>query len=169
MSLQTKITDNHKIPLRTKNVGTTCHVRAVHNFATTARSRAVLLSSTSSLPWWRTWNVMVWRLWEVWTVVKSNGEAFYIHAMKAYGRGRAPLVLNLGSSWRTVVNFTPWPLYPMKERWYPLNRMLGGSQIRSGRFGDEKNLLPVPGFEQQTVHPRRDYVTPAPDLSLYIL
>ena len=34
-----------------------------------------------------------------------------------------------------------------------MNRRLGGSQIRSGRRGEEKNLLPLPGFELRTVQP----------------
>ena len=41
----------------------------------------------------------------------------------------------------------------MKERRYPLNIWLSGHQRRSGRFGEEKNLLPLPGFEPRTVQP----------------
>jgi hypothetical protein len=35
---------------------------------------------------------------------------------------------------------------------YPLNRRLGGPQSRSERFGEEKNLLPVPTVESQSPH-----------------
>jgi hypothetical protein len=39
------------------------------------------------------------------------------HAVKAYRGSRviAPLILNLGNKWKSVVNFTPWSLYP-RER-----------------------------------------------------
>jgi len=33
---------------------------------------------------------------------------------------------------------TPIALLPERSRWYPLVRRLGGSQIRSGRGGEEK-------------------------------
>jgi hypothetical protein len=52
-----------------------------------------------------------------------------------------PHFLDLGTSWRWVVNFTPRPLHPRgKSPRYPLNRRLGGPQSRSGRFGEEKIL-----------------------------
>jgi hypothetical protein len=38
------------------------------------------------------------------------------------------------------VIFRPWPLYP-------LNRRLVALQSCSGRFGEEKNLLPLPAIE----------------------
>jgi hypothetical protein len=38
-----------------------------------------------------------------------------------------------------------------KESRNTLNRRLGGTHSRSGRFGEEKNLLPLPGFELRTV------------------
>jgi hypothetical protein len=40
-------------------------------------------------------------------------------------------ILDLGTRWRPVVSFTPWPLYLLL---YPLNRRLGGPQSRSGRY-----------------------------------
>jgi hypothetical protein len=44
---------------------------------------------------------------------------------------------DLGTRWRWVVSFTPLPLYPQgKNPFYPLDRRLGGPQIRSGRGGD---------------------------------
>jgi hypothetical protein len=65
--------------------------------------------------------------------------------MKAYGSGCIdPHFLDLGTSWRWVVNFTPWLLYPQgKSPWYPLDRRLGGPQSQSGRFGEEKILDPT--------------------------
>jgi hypothetical protein len=51
--------------------------------------------------------------------------------------------LDLGTSWKWVVIFTPLPLYPWgKSPWYPLDRRLGGPQSRSGRHGEEKILGP---------------------------
>jgi hypothetical protein len=36
---------------------------------------------------------------------------------------------------------------------YPLNRVLGGPQSWSGHFGEQKNLLPLPGIEAQAIQP----------------
>jgi hypothetical protein len=44
-------------------------------------------------------------------------------------------------------------LYPGKYPWCPLNMKLGGPQSRSGSFGEEKNILTLPGYETQTVQP----------------
>jgi hypothetical protein len=71
-------------------------------------------------------------------------------AMKAYwGSGSIdPYILDLGSTWRWVVSFTPRPLYPQgKIPWYPLNRRLGGPQSRSGHGDEEKNSQPMLGLE----------------------
>jgi hypothetical protein len=59
--------------------------------------------------------------------------------MKAYWRsgGIAPRILDLGTRFRWVVSFTPQSLYsPRKERRYPLDTSLGGTQSRSGWGGD---------------------------------
>jgi hypothetical protein len=48
--------------------------------------------------------------------------------MKAYwgSGGIAPRILDLGTGWRCVVNFTPRPLYPQgRSPRYPLDRRLG--------------------------------------------
>jgi hypothetical protein len=50
-----------------------------------------------------------------------------------------PHFLDVGTSWRWVVNFTPRPLYTR----YRLDRRLGGPQSRSGRFGEVKILTPT--------------------------
>jgi hypothetical protein len=45
-----------------------------------------------------------------------------------------PRIFNLGTSWRWVVSFIPWPFYPWrKSPWYSLDRML------NGRHETEKN------------------------------
>jgi hypothetical protein len=52
--------------------------------------------------------------------------------------------LDLGTSWRWVVSFTPRTLYtPGKSLRYPLDRRFGGPQSRSVRFGEEKILTPT--------------------------
>jgi len=47
---------------------------------------------------------------------------FPVQTIKAYrgSRGKAPFILNLGTSWRWVVNVTPRPLQPQKEPKFPL-------------------------------------------------
>jgi hypothetical protein len=61
--------------------------------------------------------------------------------MKAYG---GVDFLDLGTSWRWVVSFTPRPFYPReKSPWYPLDRRLCGPRSRSGRRGEEKVLDPT--------------------------
>jgi hypothetical protein len=55
-----------------------------------------------------------------------------------------PRILDLGTSWRWVVRFTPRQLYPPgKSPQYPLDRRLGGPQSRSGRRGEKKSLAPI--------------------------
>jgi hypothetical protein len=58
-----------------------------------------------------------------------------------------PHFLDLGTSWRWVVSFTPRPLYPR----YPLDRMLGEPWSRSGRRGEEQILAPT---GTRTLNPR---------------
>jgi hypothetical protein len=42
---------------------------------------------------------------------------------------------------------------PCNEKQYALNRRLGDLQSRSWRFGEQNNILPVPGFKSQTFQP----------------
>jgi hypothetical protein len=57
-------------------------------------------------------------------------------------------ILDLGTRQRSVVSFTPRPLYlQRKNPWYPLDRRLSGPQSRSGRGGEEKNSQPPPEIE----------------------
>ena len=59
-----------------------------------------------------------------------------IRAMKAYRgcRGVPPLILNLSSVWKLVVNFTHRPLYPLERAPVPIEQ-LDGPQSWPGRFG----------------------------------
>jgi hypothetical protein len=55
-----------------------------------------------------------------------------------------PHFLDLGTSWRWVVSFTPRPLYPRgKSPRYQLDRRLGEPQSHSGRSEEEKILDPT--------------------------
>ena len=59
-------------------------------------------------------------------------------------RGKAVLKLNLGTRWRSVVDCTPWQLYPLR---YLLNRSLGGLWSQSGHFWRRgKSLAPASGW-----------------------
>jgi hypothetical protein len=64
--------------------------------------------------------------------------------MKTYGGSGciAPYFLDLSTSWRWVVSFTPRPLYPR----YPLYRRLGGPQSQSGWL-EKWKFLTLPGLE----------------------
>jgi hypothetical protein len=67
-----------------------------------------------------------------------------------------PYFLDLGTSWRWVVNFTPRPLYPQgKSPWYPLDRRLGGPH---GRRGEEKILDPMTDNVEESVTARLNQV-----------
>jgi hypothetical protein len=59
--------------------------------------------------------------------------------MKVYGGVDAdPCILDLGTSWRWVVIFIPWPLYLQRKiPQYPLDRRLAGPRNRSGWPGEE--------------------------------
>jgi hypothetical protein len=78
-----------------------------------------------------------------------KGKVIKHYAMKAYGgSGCIDLrILDLGTSWRWMVSFTPRPLYPLgKSPRYPLDRRLDGPHSRSVRRGEEK-ILALPGLE----------------------
>jgi hypothetical protein len=76
------------------------------------------------------------------------------HPMKAYlgSGGVAPSILDLGTRWRRVVNFTTrQPYLKGKSPWYPLNKGLDVNQSRSGHSGEEKNSKLLPGLEPPTI------------------
>ena len=81
------------------------------------------------------------------TAVKKVKLSLFTHT-KAYRRCRAtaPLILNLGTTWRWSTS-SPCRLTPRKEPRYPPKKWLGGPQSRSGRCGEQKNILPLPGLE----------------------
>jgi hypothetical protein len=58
------------------------------------------------------------------------------------------IILDLGIRWRSMISFTPLPLYPQgKSPRYPLHDGLAGRQSQSGRCGVEKDCLSLPGIE----------------------
>jgi hypothetical protein len=53
------------------------------------------------------------------------------------------IILDLGSRWRWMVSFVPWPRYPQgKGPWYPLDRRLGWPQSWPGHCGEENISCP---------------------------
>jgi hypothetical protein len=59
-----------------------------------------------------------------------------------------PTILNLGTKWRGVVNFTSRLLYSRDNNpWHPLARRLNGSQSQTGPFGGKKNLVALSVLE----------------------
>jgi hypothetical protein len=61
-------------------------------------------------------------------------------------------ILDLDSIYRRVDSFTTRPPCPRgKSPQYPLDRRLGRTQGRSGRYGKEKNLVPLPGIETRNL------------------
>jgi hypothetical protein len=66
----------------------------------------------------------------------TQGKLHTVHDIKAYWGSEclAPLILNLVTRCRSVVNFTPPSFYHGKESRYPLNRR------QSCPFGEKKNL-----------------------------
>jgi hypothetical protein len=69
--------------------------------------------------------------------------------MKTYGGCRCSFtILNLDTIWKRVVSFTPQPLYlRQKSPRYLSDRRLSGPQSRFGRYGEDINILPLPGIE----------------------
>lgn len=91
----------------------------------------------------------------LYTLCGKKGKVVPVHATKAYwgSRSTAPLIRDLGTRWKWVVSFTNRPLY----RWEVIpvlsSTRLVKPYIWSGCFGDENNLLPMPGFEPWLVQP----------------
>jgi hypothetical protein len=83
-----------------------------------------------------------------------KGKAVRVHAMKTYGgvEGVDPLIFK-PRNWMEVSGHlhAPTALHLAKAPPYPLNRRLDGPQRWSGRFGNEKNVLPPPAIELRFV------------------
>ena len=76
---------------------------------------------------------------------------FPVHIMKANMRtgGKAPLILDL--RWKSAVNITPLVDLLRGKNSVPAGQEACGPQRRSGHFGKEKILLPIPGLEPRTM------------------
>lgn len=60
-------------------------------------------------------------------------------------RRATPVILNCSTRWMQVVNFELRPAYLWEQVLrYPLNRSQGGPHRRSGRCGEEKNIMLLP-------------------------
>jgi hypothetical protein len=71
------------------------------------------------------------------STIKKNTAALSESNFMQNGGDIDPHILDLGTGWRSVVNFTARPLYSLGNRLlYPLDRRLGGTQSRSGRYGE---------------------------------
>jgi hypothetical protein len=62
-------------------------------------------------------------------------------------------ILDFGTKWTWAVSFMLWPFYPWGNSYgCPLIRRRGWPQIWSGRWGLEKNPLPLLGIEHTAHH-----------------
>jgi hypothetical protein len=86
-------------------------------------------------------------------------------------RAIAPLILNLGTIWKAVVNFTPRPLYhrQINSGTHWAGGWLG-PRVGLESFWKTENFLSLPGFEPRTVKPvasrNTNYAIRAPCLIL---
>jgi len=62
-------------------------------------------------------------------------------------RGAVPLILSLGSRWKSVVNVMPRPLYPGQRILIPNEHELGGSETA----GEWIKFVPLAWFETPTL------------------
>lgn len=69
-----------------------------------------------------------------------------MHGEGIWGSRRiAQFILNSGTTWSWLASFMPQLLYHRgRTPIYPLNRRMGGSQGRCGRWGEKKSLFPYP-------------------------
>jgi len=58
-----------------------------------------------------------------------------------------PLILDLGTNRKRVINLTHESLFPEKSSWFTLHSRLGGPQSRSALSGKDRKPLPLPGSE----------------------
>jgi hypothetical protein len=69
-------------------------------------------------------------IWKVLNIFSSNYIIFLAHIMKTYGGSRniVPLIFNLSTRWKQMVNFTPRPLYPRVRKSVPTENGAGWAQ-----------------------------------------
>jgi hypothetical protein len=99
--------------------------------------------------------IIIWRILHTWRwpcrpkhVVKNSENQ---HTIKLHSDGNITCNTHTNSRfpdfdtrWRWVISFMPLPLYSRgKSPWYPSERRLGGSRMRSGRYEEEEILEPT--------------------------
>lgn len=115
----------------------------IHHFDVDAEGALSTLFFTFSC------NIFIYHLFK-----RGKGVVFPAHALKACRgvRSTAPLIRNLNVRWRWVVNFTPWPLQTWKRT--PCTHWIGGWMgPNTGLDILEEHILPLTGFEPQTIQP----------------
>ena len=92
-------------------------------------------------------------------VCHKNGQKYrtaLFHAMEAYrNRGLAPLILNLRTRWRWMVNFTPQPLYPRENTGIHWLRSGVGPIAGLDLFEEEKIYCPFHNSKPEPSSPCR--------------
>ena len=99
---------------------------------------------THAYPLWTTSSERVWLVFHL----LLDGDRFE-YALKVYwrSRGLTPIILNLGARRRLVVYLVPRPLYPRRKSCrYQLKSRMVEPHSRSGRVGEENNVLPTAVF-----------------------
>jgi len=88
------------------------------------------------------------RLWR--HPIKGKGKVAIVYVMKPCRgrRGTVPLILNLCTRWGAGVKTTPDRSTPGEKD--PLNNRLREPKSRPKRFGKDKNILSLTGFESRT-------------------
>ena len=82
------------------------------------------------------YKLLMWMACELYGIRMKENKVVPVQATKAYTRrrGTVPLILSIDARRTWVMGLTPVALYPGKEPW-------------SGHFGQEINVLPLPGNE----------------------
>jgi hypothetical protein len=88
-------------------------------------------------------------------MINKKGKATRLEAINSY-RGNsciAPLILNFGTRWMSLVNIMPGPLYDRKVPRYQLHRKTEGPQIFRDIFEKRKISHPYRDSKPRNVHP----------------
>jgi len=106
-------------------------------------------------------------LGELYKEVKVKDKVFSIHAVRARKGSRGTVqchsLITLALDRREWSALCPSHFYPWwKSHHYLLYRKLGRSKRKSGRFGEEKNLLSLLGFKCWIVQPILNAVSQLP-------
>jgi hypothetical protein len=97
----------------------------------------------------------------------GKGKAVAVHDMEAYMGSRiiAPLVLNLASRWRSVVNFISRPVYHLERTPVPTEEKVGWLRGSVRTFWRRDKFLAHIGFRTPDI--RAPSLIAIPDLNLF--